>query len=77
MYFSFLKNEYLLAQLKCWYDARRQPYLVLMPIKIEQSSIDPAIYIFHDVLSDDEIETIKELAKPMVTFILENKLRKL
>jgi hypothetical protein len=37
-----------------------------MPIKIEQHSIEPAIYTFHDVLSDEEIETIKELAKPLV-----------
>jgi hypothetical protein len=38
-----------------------------MPIKIEQHSFEPAIYTFHDVLSDEEIETIKELAKPLVT----------
>lgn len=39
-----------------------------MPIKIEQNSIRPAIYTFHDVLNDLEIETIKELATPLVTF---------
>jgi hypothetical protein len=37
-----------------------------MPIKVEQHSIEPAIYTFHDVLSDEEIETIKELATPLV-----------
>ena len=65
--FSFLnKDDILLAELKCWYDNRHQPYLLLMPIKIEQHSIEPAIYTFHDVLSDEEIQTIKELAKPLV-----------
>ncbi|XP_057374183.1 prolyl 4-hydroxylase subunit alpha-1-like isoform X2 [Daphnia carinata] len=61
-----LLNDKVLAQLKCWYDSRRQPYFLLMPIKIEQNSMEPAIYTFHDVLSDDEIETIKELAKPLL-----------
>ncbi|XP_059351142.1 prolyl 4-hydroxylase subunit alpha-2-like [Daphnia carinata] len=37
-----------------------------MSIKIQQNSMEPAIYTFHDVLSDDEIETIKESAKPLL-----------
>ncbi|XP_059351138.1 LOW QUALITY PROTEIN: prolyl 4-hydroxylase subunit alpha-1-like [Daphnia carinata] len=62
-----LLNDKRLAQLKCWYDSRRQPYFLLMSIKIQQNSMEPAMYTFPDVLSDDEIETIKELAKPLVT----------
>ncbi|XP_046438574.1 prolyl 4-hydroxylase subunit alpha-2-like isoform X3 [Daphnia pulex] len=61
-----LLNDKLLAELKCWYDTRHQFYFLLMPIKIEQHSFEPAIYTFHDVLSDEEIETIKELAKPLL-----------
>jgi hypothetical protein len=68
-----LKNDKLLAELKCWYDTRHQFYFLLMPIKIEQHSFEPAIYTFHDVLSDEEIETIKELAKPLVTINLKEK----
>ena len=52
--------------MKCWYDSRNQPYFYLMPIKIEQHAHDPALYTLHHVLSDDEIEVIKELAKPLV-----------
>jgi hypothetical protein len=70
-----LKNDKLLAELKCWYDTRHQFYFLLMPIKIEQHSFEPAIYTFHDVLSDEEIETIKELAKPLVTLNLKKKYR--
>ena len=61
-----VKSDRIMAQLKCWYDSRRQPYLLLMPVRVEQHSIEPAIYTFHNVISDSEIETIKELAKPMV-----------
>uniref|UniRef100_A0A0P5MAM3 procollagen-proline 4-dioxygenase n=1 Tax=Daphnia magna TaxID=35525 RepID=A0A0P5MAM3_9CRUS len=61
-----LLSEEILGQLKCWYETHKEPYLFLMPIKIEQNSIRPAIYTFHDVLSDLEIETIKELATPLL-----------
>jgi hypothetical protein len=37
-----------------------------MPIKVEQHSIETEIYTFHDVLSDEEIKTVKELATPLV-----------
>lgn len=29
-------------------------------------SIDPPLWVFHDVLYDSEIEVIKRIAKPMV-----------
>lgn len=42
------------------------PFLRLAPFKMEQMYIAPDVYVFHEVLSDDEIEHIKELAKPRV-----------
>lgn len=60
------------AQLKCWYDNRGEPYLVLMPIKVEKHSLKPAVYTFYDVLSDQEIEAIKTLAKPLVNHFERN-----
>jgi len=39
-------------------------FLVLAPFKVEEAFDDPKILIFHDVLSDDEIATIKQLAQP-------------
>lgn len=65
-----MKSDAVLAQFKCWYDSRRQPYLTLMPIKVEQLSIEPAIYTFHDILSDEEIEKIKEIGRPLVSICL-------
>ena len=37
-----------------------------MPHKVETVSLDPPISMFHDVISDEEIETVKELATPQV-----------
>lgn len=37
-----------------------------MPIQVEQHSFDPVIYTFHNVITEDEIDALKELAKPLV-----------
>ena len=62
-----LLSDKELAQLKCWYDTRKQPYFYLMPIKIEQNSINPPIYTFHQVISDNEIEIVKTMSRPLVS----------
>lgn len=41
-------------------------FLTIAPFKVEESSIDPHIYTFHDVLSDAEIEILKSLSMPLV-----------
>ena len=53
--------------MKCRYEDRGQPYLRLMPVKMEQFSAEPALYSFHDIISDAEIEAVKQLAIPLVT----------
>lgn len=53
--------------MKCWYDHRGQPYLRLQPVKVEQHSVEPLLFTFHDIISDDEIQSVKELALPLVT----------
>ena len=60
------QDSRLLRRLSCWYDHRDQNYLRVMPIKVEQHSFDPAIYTFHNILTDSEIELMKELAQPKV-----------
>lgn len=54
------------SKLKCWLDNKQEPYLIMMPIKVEQNSFEPGIFTFHQVLNDNEIAAIKELAKPLV-----------
>ncbi|KPI92759.1 Prolyl 4-hydroxylase subunit alpha-2 [Papilio xuthus] len=51
-------------RLKCSYLTENHPFLKLAPIKMEQMYIGPDIVVFHQVLSDDEIEHIKDMAKP-------------
>ena len=53
--------------MKCWYDHRGEPYLRLQPVKVEQHSIEPLLFTFHDIISDEEIQAVKQLALPLVT----------
>ena len=50
----------------CRYRHNNHPHLILRPIKEEQLLDQPIIYLFHDVLTDSEIEEIKSLASPRV-----------
>ncbi|XP_015115772.1 prolyl 4-hydroxylase subunit alpha-1 [Diachasma alloeum] len=51
-------------QLKCRYVDRGIPFLKIAPFKEEEAYLDPRIVIYHDVIYDDEIETIKRMAQP-------------
>jgi hypothetical protein len=61
-----------ISKLKCRLTTRNNPYFILSPIKEEEASHKPKILIFHDVMNDAEIATIKKLATPRVlaSFIL-------
>ncbi|KAK3925095.1 Prolyl 4-hydroxylase subunit alpha-2 [Frankliniella fusca] len=52
------------SKLKCRYLHNENPFLFLAPFKVEEASLSPKILLFHNVLSDAEIETIKHLAQP-------------
>lgn len=52
------------ARLKCRYWNKNHPFLLLAPFKVEEAHHRPDIFIFHDVLADSEIATIKRLAQP-------------
>ncbi|KOB64438.1 Prolyl 4-hydroxylase alpha subunit, partial [Operophtera brumata] len=51
-------------QLKCWYSTDNHAFLKYAPIKTEQMYIKPDVFIFHEVMSDSEIELIKSIAAP-------------
>lgn len=55
----------LLAKLKCRYVANR-PFLKIAPLKLEEANLSPYIVVYHDVIYDNEIELIKQMAKPRV-----------
>lgn len=54
-------------RLSCRYTSETHPFLKFAPFKVEMLYINPDIVLFHDVLYDYEIKTIKELAKPLVS----------
>ncbi|XP_050832455.1 prolyl 4-hydroxylase subunit alpha-1 isoform X4 [Serinus canaria] len=47
-----------------YYDGNRNPRYILGPVKQEDEWDKPRIVRFLDIISDEEIETVKELAKP-------------
>ncbi|KAH7636267.1 vacuolar protein sorting-associated protein 33a-like protein [Dermatophagoides farinae] len=53
---------------RCYYSTNNgHPYLILKPLKVEQFNSEPFIAMYYDVISDKEIEIIKELSMPMLT----------
>lgn len=56
-----------LAKLKCKYVTNSSPFLKIAPLKVEEASLEPYIVVYHEVMYDNEIEIIKQLAKPRVS----------
>jgi len=52
------------SKLKCRYTDRGSPFLRLARVKEEEASLKPLILIYHDIIYDAEIETIKKLSIP-------------
>ncbi|XP_040419472.1 prolyl 4-hydroxylase subunit alpha-1 isoform X2 [Cygnus olor] len=50
-----------------YYDGNRNPRYILGPVKQEDEWDKPRIVRFLDIISDEEIETVKELAKPRLS----------
>ena len=55
-------NEHKLV---CQY-RRHHPFLYIRPAKEEFVNWEPKMYLFHDVMTDDQIKKIKELGRPRV-----------
>uniref|UniRef100_A0A672RQF0 procollagen-proline 4-dioxygenase n=1 Tax=Sinocyclocheilus grahami TaxID=75366 RepID=A0A672RQF0_SINGR len=47
-----------------YFDNNRNPQLLLAPVKQEDEWDRPRIVRYHDIISDSEIKTVKEMAKP-------------
>ena len=57
------------SKLFCRYSYGQHPYLTIAPYKEEDVFLKPRILLYHEVLSDKEISTIKELATPRVSLV--------
>ncbi|XP_026837496.1 prolyl 4-hydroxylase subunit alpha-2 isoform X2 [Drosophila erecta] len=51
------------AKLHCLYNTTASHFLRLAPLKMELLSLDPYVVLFHDVVSDQDILSIRNLAK--------------
>ena len=65
--FCYLQNFPESKDLTCDYYTNGHPYYLLQPVKREVVFKAPRIVLFHDVVSDKEIEIIKFLAQPRVS----------
>lgn len=52
------------SKLKCRYTDKANPFLRLARVKEEEAYLKPLILIYHDVIYNSEIETIKKLSMP-------------
>ncbi|KAM7437418.1 hypothetical protein ABFA07_012971 [Porites harrisoni] len=50
-------------KLFCYYHNDR-PEILLKPVKVEMINLDPNLYLFHDVVTDQEINHVIKLARP-------------
>ena len=57
-------------KLFCYYDNNR-PEILLNPVKVEIINLDPGLYLFHDVVTDKEINHVIKLARPKVSFLVD------
>lgn len=72
-YQMLCRNENLMSveissKLRCRYTNNNNPYLLIAPLKEEEAYLSPRIILYRDVLYDNEIQTIKTMAQPRVSF---------
>ena len=52
--------------MKCWYKTN-DPTLILKPQKYERIWADPEIFMLREIITDRQIEQVKEQAYPIVS----------
>ncbi|ROT77583.1 hypothetical protein C7M84_003767 [Penaeus vannamei] len=55
------------SRLTCRHVTAGASYLTLMPLRLEEMSLDPYIVVFRDFLTEAQTEAIKGIAKPRLT----------
>ncbi|XP_057378427.2 prolyl 4-hydroxylase subunit alpha-1-like [Daphnia carinata] len=52
------------GRLRCRYVTNNVPFFFIQPVKLEEAFLKPLLVIYHDVIFDEEIETVKKIAQP-------------
>uniref|UniRef100_A0A182PQA7 procollagen-proline 4-dioxygenase n=1 Tax=Anopheles epiroticus TaxID=199890 RepID=A0A182PQA7_9DIPT len=55
-----------LAKLRCRYEHNRTPFLRISPLKLEEVNLDPVIVVYHEMISNKEIDALINIAKPLL-----------
>ena len=55
--------------LKCYLTNNGHPLLLMQPVRVEVFHEKPFVAMFHNLMSDSEMELLKELAAPIVCVI--------
>ena len=53
--------------MKCRYYFGHHAWLKIAPLKEEEIYLKPRIVLYYDVISDEEIQTVKDFASPRVS----------
>ena len=54
------------ATLKCHLDRTKDPYFILQPVKVEVLHRHPSIWMYHEVITPEEMKEIRTVASPLV-----------
>lgn len=54
------------SRLHCRYVTNNNPFFFIQPLKMEVGFLKPLLVIYHEVISDEEIATVKRMAQPRV-----------
>ena len=52
------------SKLRCRFQDHGDPFLRLSPFKLEEMNSDPVVFVFHEIISDNEINQLKSRAAP-------------
>lgn len=54
------------GNLRCRLVTRGHPALLLQPVKVEEQSLDPRIVVLHDLLTERQVNILRQLGEPKV-----------
>ncbi|CRK98253.1 CLUMA_CG011615, isoform A [Clunio marinus] len=60
------RSAEVISKLHCRYDTKT-PFLKLAPLKLEEANLDPFIAIYHDVMSDNEVDLFILNSRPTLS----------
>ena len=54
------------SKMTCRYFYGVHPFMKIAPVKEEEVFLEPRLVLYHDVITDNELDVVKKLATPRV-----------